>query len=80
MKFFIVFGVIFRVNGLNCPEARPSSTLYEYPSETKCIYVYDNEFKKNWVDAEKECQQIREMGKVTNRYFSFILLTLNDLV
>ena len=80
MKFFIAFGVIFRANGLNCPEARPSSTLYEYPSESKCIYVYDNELKKNWVDAEKECQQIREMGKVTNRYFSFILLTLNDLI
>ena len=66
MKILIILGVILKVNGLNCPAARPSSTLYEYPDENKCIYIYENEFKKNWVDAEKECQQIRETGKVKN--------------
>ena len=70
MNFLLVLGVISRVHGLNCPEARPSSTLYPYPDENKCIYIYESEFRKNWVDAEKECQQIREMGKVKSHNIS----------
>ena len=53
---------ISKVHLLNCPASHPSATLYEYTAENKCIYIYENEFKKNWVDAEKECQEIRETG------------------
>ena len=48
------------VHALHCPEARPGSTRYEYQTE-KCIYVYDQlENGMNWVDADTECQQIRD--------------------
>ena len=45
---------------LHCPEARPGATKYEYQTE-KCVYVYDQlDNGMNWVDADTECQMIRD--------------------
>ena len=42
--------------GLHCPEPHDNSVKYEYTD--RCLYVYNTQM--NWVDAEKECQQIRD--------------------